>query len=571
MYKYIILISIYFSSILMGQEYVTLKDFYEQLGDAKNFIKMTTISENENQVMIAQNIKNEGNQKYIFNTNEYFTTDTDALLKYTNSSPLIDARINLFKSYAYHSKSASKTYPYSILTYWDILPHPPIPKLDKSKNYYTNTYIDENINQNSELLSRKFQMGLDDLTESILTTGNMVRPMYNGQLYSELIKQLLQTKKFLLASNMFMACDESLSSLRTLMRKKIGEGVEISMITEGTFAILKYRKCYNELKEMGVKITYSMGLFNFLRPSKKYVYHDKFWIFDNNSAVVFGHNLLDVGVESNGFNQKYRDTGVLVKGPIVHQLSKGFLNLHQYMHKNKIQKHLENVNNLVKQSIKEDEFQNKILTADNYPEHVPNGSCRIVFQGPHLKNKQAINNLYNALFDAAKNNIFVSSVRLPTELDFKNNAVTSGLVSKLFKKSLDNKNFQVDIMTNNWMGATDVPSKNYKNSGFMTSLYKLFTKANSQSTNEQNLNGVRNYLGGSDRMKNFNVWTYFNYYHSKTLMVDNTLGVIGSYNLNKNSTDRSFEMSLVCNDVEQMKSMQSSVILDMINSVPLLD
>jgi phosphatidylserine/phosphatidylglycerophosphate/cardiolipin synthase-like enzyme len=66
------------------------------------------------------------------------------------------------------------------------------------------------------------------------------------------------------------------------------------------------------------------------------------------------------------------------------------------------------------------------------------------------------------------------------------------------------------------------------------------------------------------------VWSYFQYFHSKHLLADQVAVVIGSFNLEKISALQSFEIALLCHDSELVRQVQEMTALDLLNSVPML-
>ncbi len=550
------------SSSAWGQSFITLKEFYQQLGPAQSYIKMKPLEDKDDPLI---KIKSQGpklNTKYHLDNDTYFETDTDELMDFVKTKPLVDARKKLFHSYKFETENGNFVFPYPILSHWDILPHPPIQSLKEDQDYYSKTYIEGNIRNNPALLETSLNQEFNALTGSDLTYGNKLKVLQNKEVIIEMMKLLRDAKDFVLASNMFITCDPTLDPLLNLMKEKIDQGVEIHLILEKVFA-LKYSKCFKKIRKLGVQITYAREM---IKLKNRYVYHNKFWIFDNKKALVYGANLLDSEVESTGFNQMYRDAGVRLEGPIVTQLSQDYLKIRSYLG-GKYSAKLIKINDMVEKQIQQDELEKKRGLKNLDGQKNLSGMCRVVFQGPHHI-KTAVTDLYQRLAEVSKDSIFITSTRLPSLEVLQQDVHTAKLLETLYQKALADKNYQVDIMTNNWMGATDVKSQNYTNKGLLSALYKKFAKA---ENNLEVIDSVRQYLGKPDRQDNFNVWNYFNYYHGKMMLVDNTLSIIGSFNMNRNSNERSFEMALVCYEPEAIQDVQRSIILDLINSVPILE
>lgn len=81
---------------------------------------------------------------------------------------------------------------------------------------------------------------------------------------------------------------------------------------------------------------------------------------------------------------------------------------------------------------------------------------------------------------------------------------------------------------------------------------------------------IRPYLENLANLPNFHVWTFFHYYHGKTLDFDRKVVAIGSYNFDKASADLNYESALICED-EQLAQAQDRIYLqEEVNAEPVL-
>jgi phosphatidylserine/phosphatidylglycerophosphate/cardiolipin synthase-like enzyme len=68
---------------------------------------------------------------------------------------------------------------------------------------------------------------------------------------------------------------------------------------------------------------------------------------------------------------------------------------------------------------------------------------------------------------------------------------------------------------------------------------------------------------------NLHWWASAIYVHSKTMMIDNLVTAIGSYNINSTSEHASYEQTLICHDQNLAEQMQRSILHDILNSIPI--
>ncbi len=76
------------------------------------------------------------------------------------------------------------------------------------------------------------------------------------------------------------------------------------------------------------------------------------------------------------------------------------------------------------------------------------------------------------------------------------------------------------------------------------------------------------YLEFVDNHVHSKAWANFQYIHSKLIFIDRLVSIIGSYNLEEWSADKSHEIAAVCMDDNLSRSMDISFLKDMVNSVP---
>ena len=541
------------------ESFVELSEFHKSIEESAPYILKTPYSEREN-LLLQKSSKDKGeNIHYLVKEDKWFETDIDVIKEMTGEEKYLAAHEKFFDRFEFDASGGIFNYNYPLLSYWDILPHPPIASIDRPMEEYTADY-GAHAPRNETLISYDFNKELNETTKTDLSYDNKLEFLANGEFYVELLKHARKAKKFILGSGMFLTCDPSIMPLVDLLEEKVKSGVPVFLILDRIFA-LKYGKCFKMVRKTGVKVIYSDKM---VKVKNSVVYHNKFWVFDNKKALVFGANLLDAQVESTGLNEMYRDSGVMIEGPAVRDITKEYISLANYLKKWT----KDDLSVIAKENdeIIKKELSEKKRGLENYEQHKEkDGMCRVVFQGPH-NSQTNVTDLYMRLFEETKHSMFISMVRLPMGWDFENDRMVATALKKM--AALAENGVRVDLLTNNWLTPTNIKSVNYKDTGIMTSLYRLFVKM--EDRNEVIRESRTFYKDRDGANDNFKIWHYFRYNHAKTLMIDNTLNVIGSYNLNTNSTDRSFEMTVVCHDKKLHNDFSKSIVLDLMNSVPLL-
>lgn len=545
-----------------AQEYVTVKDFYEKLGDAQSYISMKTMRETENQLMKLKETTPTFNLQYLMDDDTFFETNTDALIERSQFKTLVDARKELFRGLDFNAEEGNFKFIHPVLTHWDVLPHPPIQKLTHPIEYYTETYL-PNTEFNKEMLSEKFNQELNDLTQSDVSFGNKVMPVENREVFIEMKKMIYEAKDYVLMSNMFATCDDSMMPILKVMESKVQEGVPVHMIVERVFA-LKYSSCLKKIKKAGVNLFYNDHMLKF---KNRLVYHNKFTISDNKKALVMGANMFDAEIDGTGFNHMFRDSGMLLSGPVVTDLASEWLGLAQLLKEKKSDRLLTKLASQINSIKKEEEAKSLRGIKFLKEKKSLDGMCRVVIQAPH-KSSSAMNDLYSKIISTAQKSVFVTTPRLPEDINNPEDQKSAKIFKSMHERAGIDKNFKVDVLTNNKLVSTDVKSVNFTQTGFMTKLYKMFVKMEDTIAV---INNVRSYFGGENKLDNFTVWNYFQFHHAKVLLADNTLYAVGSYNVNKTSDDTSFEMSVVCHDKAAIQEAQKYIVRDLINSVPILE
>ena len=70
------------------------------------------------------------------------------------------------------------------------------------------------------------------------------------------------------------------------------------------------------------------------------------------------------------------------------------------------------------------------------------------------------------------------------------------------------------------------------------------------------------------RNDNFTAWMHFQYVHSKTMLIDNIMASVGSFNFEPYSAEKSHESTVLCYDQRLAQELKADNIRDIVNSTP---
>lgn len=157
--------------------------------------------------------------------------------------------------------------------------------------------------------------------------GNHVEILSKGrEAFRRIFDAVSGAERFVCLEFYIFRNDKTGGELARILRRKAGEGVRVCMLYDHFGSMGTPRSFWKGLKEAGVSVGASY-VFKLAAPLK-YVHRDhrKLIIVDHHTAFTGGLNVADE--YRDGFHIRYkqgwRDTGVLIKGPVVCVLHEGF-------------------------------------------------------------------------------------------------------------------------------------------------------------------------------------------------------------------------------------------------------
>jgi cardiolipin synthase len=167
---------------------------------------------------------------------------------------------------------------------------------------------------------------VEEISGSRFTRGNRVKLLYKGKDSFNAIFETVEKAKELICLQFYIfRNDETGTELAGLLKKKSGEGVKVFILYDHFGSIGTPRRFWKELTEAGIAIRASRP-FKWSSPFH-YAHRDhrKLLIIDGLRAFTGGLNIAN---EYRGFHLRrkkaWRDTGIILEGPVVPELFETF-------------------------------------------------------------------------------------------------------------------------------------------------------------------------------------------------------------------------------------------------------
>lgn len=505
---------------------------------------------------------------------ELFKIDEQRFVSETGHKDFLSATYNFYGKQPFDKKSQTHKRPYRYLSAWGSLFFPPIKELTQPLPFYHSGFSGDFDPQavTSRYFDPDFQIQLDQETQTELTYGNKLRALFNGvESFPEKLRFTTEAKKFLYVAVMTMVADETGRELIRNMVNAKRAGVDVRVITEGfyTFSISNY--CIGVLEREGIPVVRvddkSLSQMNRM-------FHNKIWIRDGEEAILGGMNVLNYQNKSDGFNFLNRDTDILVQGPAVTGLLDSFIKLWkkydselrpialgEYTH----------ATNLAA------ERAARIRGSENYarwlsnPETRMNGICRTAVQGNNAEPQKIVSLLLRYL-EAAQHSFYLTSPEI--EFDLERKTEYPDMLAQLMKDKAADPYFYLAYITNGFDGGLGEKSIFIRRTAQDANLVgdRFWEDMFTPLVDEDGRDVSRRVRGTIQPLIQAGVhgFQYFNYIHAKEFYFDRLLVGIGSWNFDGFSANNNHECAIFCLDENLRLQIEHRMVLDMINSVPII-
>lgn len=520
---------------------------------------------------------------------DMFSLDFNGYLNSQKASTFNEAKRKQYSRFVFDKKGFyhHKTVP--AMKEWGGLTHPPLKEikvpLEKiDKNFAPIDYS----TVKSPYFSPILQLDIDRLTKSELTFGNKVVPLADRDAFEKKKQLIRNAKDSILMSSLVYVCDKGTKEIVNLLINKHRQGVDVKILTDGFIGkILGHTECLKTMRNAGIQVIETK---DFFKHKLKAIYHTKTLVTDFTEAVAGGHNMIDADNLSRGTDFNNRDVDLYVKGPMVTDIAKQFVENWEYQRiyikglkslTNQIRVVKANLASERKNGLRGDEFYNQILSN---PDTRMVGVCRFIKQAPY-QDRHSIGKAYLKLLDRVQRHLVIEDpVKSDTYVGKPSDAPISEMMDNfdMFNllhnkvQSLAKKGLPIDYITTNinMAGNENVAIMNErikdqlndgKNLLANWSLVKLIA-SNSYYGKPHYKNLMTDWM----QFKNVHVWTHMSFMHSKIFYFDRIVASVGSYNFQHNATDQAYESTAICMDESLNRDLDKILVQDMANSIPLI-
>jgi phosphatidylserine/phosphatidylglycerophosphate/cardiolipin synthase-like enzyme len=492
----------------------------------------------------------------------------------SGQNDFISAAFDYYQRQSFDRKRQTHKRPYRYLNVWGSLFSPPIKKLTQPLNFYHSEFSDDFNSRtvSSRYFDPEFQKQLDLETQTELTYGNKLRLLFNGEgSYPEKLRFTIEAKKFLYVAVMAMVADKTGRELVSNMVNAKRAGVDVRVITEGLYAFSISNYCMGVLEREGIPVV-RVDDKSLSRLDR--MFHNKMWICDGEEAILGGMNILNYQNLSNGFNFLNRDTDILVKGPAVTSLLESFIKLWKKYDTKLRPIALGEYTLATRLAV---ERAAGVRGSENYarwlenPDTRMNGICRTAVQGNKAEPQKIVMLLLRYL-EAAQHSFYVTSPEIEFDLDRKVEYID--MLAELMKNKASNPDFYLAYITNGFDGGMgeksifirrSVQDANLVGENFWVDMLTPLIDEDGRNVNRRVRRAIRPLIQAG-----VHGFQYFNYIHAKEFYFDRLLVGVGSWNFDGFSANNNHECAIFCLDGKLLSQIEYQMVLDMVNSVPII-
>jgi phosphatidylserine/phosphatidylglycerophosphate/cardiolipin synthase-like enzyme len=506
---------------------------------------------------------------------DLFWFDADRFVRESGTPDFVSASTQFYTERPFDERKQHYVRPYRCPASWGSLFYPPIKHLSHPLPFYHRGFSGEFDPRvaSSVYFDPQFQLKLDRETGTELTYGNRVRALFNGSVsFPEKLRLAREARSFLYVAVMAMVADSSGQQLIRVMVDRKRAGVDVRLITDDfyTFSISYYAA--GVLEREGIPVAYVKD--KRLNEMDR-MFHNKFWIRDGEEAILGGMNVLDYENDSDGFNFLNRDTDLLIRGPAVTSLLQRYIAVWK-RYDREDRPIVVGESTLVRRIA--EERASGVRGSENYarwlsdPATRMHGICRTAVQGDNAE-PQKIVTLLQRYLEGAQHSFYITSPEIEYDPSRFPPASIDSLADVLRNKAR-NPEFYSAYITNGCDGGLG------ESSAFLRSRVKD-SQLVGESLWEDMLTPIIDREGRDVNQRvravmkplidsGVHGFQYFNYIHAKVFYFDRLLVGIGSWNFDSYSADNNHESVVFCLDDSLRVQVEHQMVLDMVNSVPIV-
>lgn len=165
-------------------------------------------------------------------------------------------------------------------------------------------------------------------SSAVVTTGNEVTFLHNGRdKFEALIRELRKAKDFIHLEYYIFAEDNIGNQVKEILKEKARRGVEVRLIVDDVGSWELKSSFFEEMREAGIEVySFLQVRFPLLTSKVNYRNHRKIVVIDGQVGFIGGYNIADRYKEGDAATYGiWRDTHIMIEGDAVNSLQSVFL------------------------------------------------------------------------------------------------------------------------------------------------------------------------------------------------------------------------------------------------------
>lgn len=159
------------------------------------------------------------------------------------------------------------------------------------------------------------------------TSGNSVRLLTTGEeMYTTLAQQIREAKHSIHITTFILGHDEVGKKLVRLLAARAREGIKVRLLLDAVGSVFTSRRFVQPIREAGGEIARFLPVIPLsFRSTANLRNHRKIAVFDQHTAIIGGHNLAREYIGPTPWRKRWRDFGAIISGPSAALLNEVFL------------------------------------------------------------------------------------------------------------------------------------------------------------------------------------------------------------------------------------------------------
>jgi cardiolipin synthase len=159
------------------------------------------------------------------------------------------------------------------------------------------------------------------------TAGNRVHLVANGEeMFTTLVQQIREAKYSIHITTFILGRDDTGRRLVKLLATRAREGIKVRLLLDAVGCVFTSRGFVQPIRDAGGEVARFLPVIPLpFRSSANLRNHRKIAVFDQHTAIVGGHNLAREYMGSAPWRKRWRDFGAIISGPAAALLNEVFL------------------------------------------------------------------------------------------------------------------------------------------------------------------------------------------------------------------------------------------------------